>query len=104
MPTLYLLYWDNDDANTRRLYRTPNLNVISEDFEEYSFEYILGEVKTKKYGITNKEWNINWNIDEDYIFKVLFPEKKIKKFILNLDLDKGIIKILIMVQNYHIFI
>ena len=104
VPNLYLIYWDNDDAKTRRLYRTPNLNAISEDFEEYSFEYILGEVKTKKYGITNKEWNINWNIDEDYIFKVLFPEKKIKKFILNLDLDKGIIKILIMVQNYHIFI
>ena len=79
MPTLYLIYWDNDDANTRRLYRTPNLNVISEDFEEYSFEYILGEVKTKKYGVTNKEWNINWNIDEDYILKVLFPEKKNQK-------------------------
>ena len=76
--------------------------LIQEDIE-----FILGEdkyKKYKKYGITNKEWNINWNIDEDYIFKIFFPKKKIKKFIMNLDLDKGIIKILMLVQNYHIFI
>jgi len=82
VPVLYLLYWDNDDANTRRYYKTPNLNAISEDFEEYSFEFILAEEKNnkhKKYGITNKEWNINWNIDEDYIFKVFFPERKNQK-------------------------
>ena len=48
MPELFLLYWDNDDANTRRLDKTRGLNVISEDFKEYSFEYILGQEKSKK--------------------------------------------------------
>jgi len=82
VPVLYLLYWDTDDASTRRYYKTPDLKEISEDFEEYSFEFILGAEKSKKYkkyGITNKEWNINWNIDEDYVFKVFFPEKKNQK-------------------------
>ena len=42
LPVLFLLYWDNDDANTRRYYRTPDLSTISEEFTEYSFEFILG--------------------------------------------------------------
>ena len=80
---LYLMYWDDDtDMNTRRYYKTPDLSKISEEFQEYSFEFILGEEKYKKfikYGYTNKAWNINWNITDDYIFNVYFPEKKNQK-------------------------
>ena len=82
LPVLFLLYWDDDDANTRRYYRTPDLSTISEEFTEYSFEFILGEekyIKFKKYGITNKSWNITWNISDDYIFNVFFPQKKNQK-------------------------
>ena len=82
LPVLFLLYWNNDDASTRIYYKTPDLNTISEDYQNYSFEFILGEAKYKKYkkyGCTNKEWNINWNIDDDYIFKVYFPEKRNQK-------------------------
>ena len=82
LPVLFLLYWDNDDANTRRYYRTPDLSTISEEFTEYSFEFILGEEKYQKlknYGITNKSWNITWNISDDYIFNVFFPQKKNQK-------------------------
>ena len=82
LPVLFLLYWDNDDAKTRRYYRTPDLSTISEEFTEYSFEFILGEEKYKKlknYGITNKSWNITWNISDDYIFNVFFPQKKNQK-------------------------
>ena len=82
VPVLYLLYWDDDDANTRRYYTTPNLNKISEDFQEYSFEYILGQEKYKKfknYGYTNKSFNINWDITDNYIFNIYFPEKKNQK-------------------------
>ena len=83
LPVLYLMYWDDDtDMNTRRYYKTPDLSKISEEFQEYSFEFILGEEKYKKfikYGYTNKAWNINWNITDDYIFNVYFPEKKNQK-------------------------
>ena len=78
VPVLYLMYWDTDDARTRRYYKTPDLNSIKEEYNDYSFEFILGEEKYKKYkkyGMTNKAWNINWNVDEDYIFKILIPEK-----------------------------
>ena len=33
----------------------------------------------KNYGITNKSWNITWNISDDYIFNVFFPQKKNQK-------------------------
>ena len=83
LPVLYLLYWDDiSDGDTRRYYKTPSLNKISEDFEEYSFEFILGEQKYKKfkkYGYTNKDLNINWYINDDYIFNAYFPEKKNQK-------------------------
>ena len=78
LPVLYLLYWDNDESSTRVYYKTPNLNKISEEYQDYSFEFILGEKKYqkyKKYGITNKPWDIKWNINDDYIFNVYFPKK-----------------------------
>ena len=83
-PTLKLRRWlyDKYDNMTYRRDQEKKINRIEEEYQDYSFEFILGGnnyEQEKKYGITNKAWDINWDIDDNYIFNIYFPSRKNQK-------------------------
>lgn len=84
-PSSYLLYWENNDYlnASSRIYVKPKerLKLISKKFQKYSFLFHLGKTNEppKKFGLTQKEWNINLKIDEKYTFSAYFPKKNNQK-------------------------
>ena len=82
-PNLNLLYWNNDkynDTNARKYQTIANIKNISSNYQEYSFDfYLVKEPYKKKFGITQKEWNVKWNTNENYTFNAYFPKRKNQK-------------------------